>query len=67
MVNIPQQLVGGSNLLGVLVGVVLLQEGQAVHVTAAQPIAVIPEAQVLPLTWKPTLREDSQTRMCRML
>lgn len=52
VVHVSQQLVGGGDLLGVLVGVVLVQEGQAVHVTAAQPLAVVPVAQTLPLTWK---------------
>lgn len=35
MVHISQQLVGGGDLLGVLVRVVFFQEGEAVHVTIA--------------------------------
>lgn len=50
MVHISQQLVGGGDLFCVLVRVVLLQEGEAVHVAVAQPLAVIPVAQTLPLT-----------------
>lgn len=50
VVHISQQLVGGGDLLRVLVGVVLLQEGEAIHVAVAQPLAVIPVAQTLPLT-----------------
>lgn len=52
MVHISQQLVGGGDLLGILVGVVLLQEGEAIHVTVAQPLTIIPVAQTLPLTWE---------------
>lgn len=51
MVYVPQQLVGGGDLLGVLVRVVLLQKGEAVHVAVAQPLTVVPVAQTLPLTW----------------
>lgn len=50
VVHISQQLVGGGDLLCVLVRVVLLQEREAIHVAVAQPLAVIPVAQTLPLT-----------------
>lgn len=35
VVHISQQLVGGGDLLGILVRVVLFQEGEAVHVAIA--------------------------------
>lgn len=50
--HVPQELMGGGDLLAVLVRVVLLQERQAVHVAAAQPLAVVPVAQTLPLAWE---------------
>lgn len=50
VVHISQQLVRGGDLLGILVRVVLLQEGQAIHVTTAQPLTIIPVTQTLPLT-----------------
>lgn len=50
MVHVSEQLVGGGDLLCVLVRVVLLKERKAIHVTVAQPLAVIPVAQTLPLT-----------------
>lgn len=50
MVHVSQQLVGGGDLLGILVGVVLFQEGETIHVTIAQPLTIIPVAQTLPLT-----------------
>lgn len=40
---------GGRHFLTVLVGVVLLQERQAIHVTAAQPVFIIPVPLTLPL------------------
>lgn len=49
VMHVPQELMGGGDLLCVLVRVVLLQERQAVHVAAAQPLAVVPVAQTLPL------------------
>lgn len=50
VVHVSQELMGSGDLLCVLVGVIVLQERQAVHVAAAQPLAVIPVAQTLPLT-----------------
>lgn len=52
VVHISQELMGSGDLLCILVRVILLQERQAVHVTIAQPLAVIPVAQTLPLTWE---------------
>lgn len=51
VVHISQELMGSGDLLCILVGVILLQERQAVHVTVAQPLAVIPVAKTLPLSW----------------
>lgn len=50
VVHISQELVGSGDLLCILVRVILLQERQAIHVTIAQPLTVIPVAQTLPLT-----------------
>lgn len=50
MVHISQELVGGGDLLGILVRVVLFQEGEAVHVAVDQPLTIIPVTQTLPLT-----------------
>lgn len=52
VVHISQELMGSGDLLCILVRVILLQERQAIHVTVAQPLAVIPVAQTLPLTWE---------------
>lgn len=52
MVHISKKLVGGCDLFCILVRVVLLEEGEAVHVAVAQPLAVIPITQTLPLTWE---------------
>lgn len=52
VVHISQELMGSGDLLCILVRVILLQERQAIHVTIAQPLAVIPVAQTLPLTWE---------------
>lgn len=50
VMHISQELMGSGDLLGILVRVILLQERQAIHVAVAQPFAVIPVAQTLPLT-----------------
>lgn len=48
--HVTQQLVCGCDLLAVLVRVVLVQEGQAVHLAGAQPVSVIPVSLALPLS-----------------
>lgn len=63
VVHISQELMRSGDLLCILVGVILLQERQAIHVTVAQPLAVIPVAQTLPLTWEK--RIDSFVDECR--
>lgn len=55
VVNISQELVGSGDFLCILMRVILLQERQAIHVTIAQPLPVIPVAETLPLTCKTSL------------
>lgn len=52
VMHISQELMGSGDLLCILVRVIVFQERQAVHVAVAQPLAVIPVAQTLPLTWE---------------
>lgn len=49
-VNISQQLVSGHNLLGVLMRVVLCEEGQAIHVALLEPVFIVAEFSTPPLT-----------------